>query len=669
LFETLPDNTNQNYGDGSYGETGVSLLTVLTAAHRKRLVRQHYYDSNPDHDSTVLNYDGGSAPVGFYTVSLNDVPAPMLISAAMFPFDPGNIIADGYADNADPSLNIGNLGGDYLDKVPSPAPMDSMGELLRDLVAAPVTISFYAQYRVAYGTYNWRNVTVNNPQNLTLEELAFADMFFPADDLNTLRDAFTSITTDIQTQSYKGVTGAVPGQEAFDGYLVFSDVLGEYMEFIGISGFEFDGTSFSRDGFSQAIINNTDGAKEVYEDILYHHINYGNMPGDPGYSSTQYISKMRVVELIESNIIAGYLMSNNSIKYYAYGNRDFAGGYFNADGTVAALPSGAVAVVDIFPMFGNLSSPVYENGTTNLMYITFHVITALENNTVFEEIFSTDDAGNLLNRKLNKGDQLTRWYIPAALIPQRTININDGSLSGNTLPARIQYKVGLNEKLFESGISPAYISANSADDYVYFYTNHHPANMTLAFYQPHEFNPYYQPGRPGFDERGVSKSNNPTGTASHVSVFRHAYNSGGERTDIQWLGNNGRLTIHTDNIPPEPPPATPPESPTPPPGSPAPPPESPAPPPPTLPPTTSPPQEPPSPPRPPERLPRTGIIDRIPLFITLLVIALVLTGGIILYINREKLFRKKSIGQIVSRSNYKPVRFRKFTTSIFKKQR
>jgi hypothetical protein len=47
--------------------------------------------------------------------------------------------------------------------------------------------------------------------------------------LQTLRDAFLSITTDIQRKSYEAVTDTPPGRESFDGYLVFSDVLGEYM--------------------------------------------------------------------------------------------------------------------------------------------------------------------------------------------------------------------------------------------------------------------------------------------------------------------------------------------------------------------------------------------------------------------------------------------------------
>jgi len=596
LFTTAPTETSQNYGDGSYGEMGVSLLTVLTAAHRKRLVHKYYYEDNRSHTPSVANYKGGNEPVGFYTISLNDVPPPMLISAAMFPFDPADTGADSNSDNTTPAYNIGNLGGAY----PVGAPTESMGELLR-LFVDPEEIKFFAQFRVAFGNYNWREVAIENPQLLTLDELAFANEFFAASDLKALRTAFASITTDIQRQSYSAVTDAETGHDAFDGYLVFSDVLGKYMEFRGITGFEFDGTIYDRTGFAQSIINNTNGAKSTYEGILYQHINYGNLPGSLDFDPVRYVSASQVTELIESNINAEYLLTNNSIKYYAFANRDFAGSFFNADGSDSVQPTDSVAVVDVYPMTGTLSSPVYEGGTTDLMHITFHVVTAIKDNTIFEEIFSTDSEGNPLNRKLNTNDQIVRFYIPAALIPQRMLDPDNGDLSGNRLPVRIDYNVGLNIPLIDEGVSEAYISGNSDGDDVYFYTNQYHENETLAFFQPHDSNPFYQPGRPGSGIRGVPKSSNPTGTAGYISQSRQTGITGTDRTDIHRLGNNGRLTVDLNVIPPEPPPSPEPPvtSPEPPPGSP-----------------------PDTPSRPPERAPQTGVYDRFAPYIFLLVIGL-----------------------------------------------
>ncbi|MCL2819975.1 MAG: VWA domain-containing protein [Oscillospiraceae bacterium] len=549
LFTADPTDTNQTHGDGSNGETGVSLLTVLTAAHRKRLVYQRYYGSNPLHDPTVLNYSGlNDEPVGFYTISLNDVPAPLLISATMLPFDQANVSADGNADLAYPDANGDTIAGPYPSGPPLNAPIISMGEQLRDFITSG-TLSFFAQFRLVYPNYIWQDATINNSEALTLDELAFADAFFPANDLQTLRDAFASIAIDLQRESYSGATSSEPGEEEFDGYLVFSDVLGEYMEFKGITGFEFDNTAFNRNGFAEAIINNTGGARTRYEDILYRHMNYGNMPGVHEYDSIRYIQKERVSALIESNIASGSLAANNCIRYYAYGNRDFAGSFYNTDGSPATIPERGVAEVKVYPMWGTLNTAVHTGGATDLMYITFHVVTALENNTLFEEIFNNDPAGNPLNRTLRKGDQMVRWYIPAVLIPQRKVDRDTGSVTGNKLPVRVNYKVGLSDEMVKTGVSDSYRALHKkSGNNVYFYTNQYLMNVSMSFFQPHMLNPFYQTGRPGMNEREVAKASNPTETAPHVTLNRFAYIPGEGRTDMQQLGNNGRLTAELIEI-------------------------------------------------------------------------------------------------------------------------
>jgi hypothetical protein len=545
---TTPDETNQTHGDGVNGETGVSLLAILTAAHRKKLVYEHYFSNNTNHTSDTANY--GGEVVGFYTISLNDVPPPLLIATAMFPFDPANTSANGYVDSATPVLNQGIPGRPY----PPGAPMDSMGSLLRSFAAPnPQPISFYSQYRLSFGNYRWQSIpNIVNTHNLTLDDLAFADHYFPANDLQTLRDAFLSITTDIQRKSYEAVTDTPPGRESFDGYLVFSDVLGEYMEVRGVTGLEFDGANYDRSGFGTALIANTNGARTIYENILYNHMNYGNMPGDPGHDPARYMPEFQISALIQSNIDSGHVLEHNSLKYYARANRDYIGSFYSG-GVEAAPPPGAAVAVELFPMRGMLDTPVNNGGETDLTHIVFHVVTALEDNTRLEEIMEFDGAGNPMRRMLNKGDQLIRWYIPASLIPQRKVEPDTGALSGNELPIRVRYVVGLNGARISGGISPEYKAANQVpgtDNDIYFYANHHPNNVAMAFYRAHTANPFYQLGRPGQEERGVVKADNPTDTAPHVSMGRHFADQSGI-IDLHWLGNNGRLAI-TPDVPSEP---------------------------------------------------------------------------------------------------------------------
>jgi hypothetical protein len=302
------------------------------------------------------------------------------------------------------------------------------------------------------------------------------------------------------------------------------------MEFREIIGFELDGVSYDRSGFKN-------GIGTEYENVLYNHLNYGEMSG--------YVSEDQVRGLIQSNIASGYLTENNGIKYYALANRDFAGSFFNGDGSEAEPPSGAAAVAEVFPMWGSIREPVITGGLTNLMYIAFHVITALEDGTLLTEIYE----GSQLTRALNKGDQMIRWYIPAGLIPQRRVDPDTGTVTGNRLPIRVHYTAGLNGERVEEGISPEYIAANFVPNTlneVYFYANQFLENVTLSFYRPHEDNPFYKYGRPGNNERGVVKSSNATDTAPHVSLNRYS----GE-ADLHWLGNNGRLSV-SFTAPPEP---------------------------------------------------------------------------------------------------------------------
>ena len=550
LFTTDPTDTNHTYGDGSNGETGVSLLTILTAAHRKQLVYDYYFTQNSAHGGSAANK--GSEAVGFYTISLNDVPPPILIAATMFPFDPANIGRPGNADLATPFQIHDTLGGPY----PSDAPTDSMGELLRSFSAGQHSISMYAQRRGTLPNWwvglAWEELTVSNSQYLTLGQMAFADRFFPANDLSTLQEAFRSITTDIQRQSLGSITRTPAGNEYIDGYIAFSDVIGEYMEFKQVTSFEFDGRTYDRSGFGPAIISNAGGARDRYEVILYNHMNYGNMPDSPGYRASRYVTQSQVEELIRSNITSGHLASNNNIKYYAFPNRDFAGNFWNADGTEATRPSGAVAFVEVFPMWGTLQTPVVAEGQTDLMYVAFHMITVLEDSAVFEEIFGTDSADNPLKRSLKKDDQMLRWYIPAGLIPQRMVDHDTRAVTGNRLPIRIHYTVGLNEDRVREGISPEYIALNKSpndENVIYFYTNRNPGNVTMAFYRPHEANPYYNIGNPGQDERGVVKTDNVTGTAGHVTINRHTESADDGRMDLHWLGNNGRLAVMLERLP------------------------------------------------------------------------------------------------------------------------
>ena len=518
------------YGDGSYGELGLAVMTVLTAAYRQLTVQEQYFPGG-----AVTGQSGQpGASVGFYTISVGVQPggpdgaAQQLITATMNPTPATTaVIEQGIRHRMDPgnwtsTITVGPTGD-----------TPTMAQLL-DAFAGPggATGAFTAQFRQAFPNYQWDNpLSTVDIQNLAVNpllaaDLAYADLFFQATNLDSLREAFRSITTSIQQQSTQTVTN-VDTSPDFDGWLVFSDVLGEYMEFRdGLELlFDGDGAPFYRDGFDLTI----PALRSAYEGILLEHMNYGT----PGAMSAAQVNA-----LVTASINAGY---TTSVRYFADFNRNFAGNY----GT--SVPAGAAAVVEVFPMFGTLSAPVVSGGQTNLMYITFHVVTALQDGT-FTEIFTSASGAQVpMNRTLAAGDQLVRWYIPASLIPMRTVDSVTGAVSGNTSPIRVSFVVGLDQTRVLAELSAAYRSANAGPDgSIFFYTNRWRGNqnVTLAFDKPHPNNPFYQSGRPGFgDGRGtVIKEANPTETAPHVS-FDRSFLYEGDRVDLHWMGNNGRLTV------------------------------------------------------------------------------------------------------------------------------
>ena len=521
-------------GDGSYGELGVSLLTVLTAADRQQRVLDHYFPTNWNAGQP----SGQPGPdVGFFTIGLGvqpDQASTNLIRATM---DPGN-----YAGAVDSNVRSGML-------LPSPFTNNpfvsyynpAMDVLLNSFATPGAAIDFNAQTRNSFGNYNWGQsstlpelgwdevlIEVINSNNLDAAALDFADLFFEASNLDELRAAFRSIATDIQVQSNETVTN-VDTSPDFDGWLVFSDVLGDYMQFRGSLALNFDGTPYPRNSFD---LNNS-SVRAAYEPILREHMNYGLPSGSPDLLSPQEISK-----LIDDNIALG---NTTHISYFADQHRNFLS---------ATNPAGAFAKVEIYSMMGKLPNPVMPGGQTDLMYLTFHVVTALETAT-FTEIFTppvgTGGAQAPTSRNLKAGDQLVRWYIPASLIPLRTVDSETAEVSGNTRPARLSFNVGLDLARVPDQVSDEYRTENTAaNGLLYFYANSWRDNqdVTLVFDVPHENNPFYNKGRPGFgDGHGaILKTSNPTATAAHSS-FDRSFTYDNRLVSLNWMGNNGRLTL------------------------------------------------------------------------------------------------------------------------------
>ncbi|MCL1983505.1 MAG: hypothetical protein FWG53_10545 [Clostridiales bacterium] len=453
-------------GNGAGVDLGIDMLTVLTASYYKQRVHDWYYGAADTEKS-----------VGFYTIGL-DVSG--YDAAAVL--DPAGT-AGPPQTNADKVVQA--LSGKTY----------NMKSLLDSFVALTGTGS------VTYPVLNRNSSTARATKQLQnsggyVKNYDYTDGYFPATTVAEISGAFRNIAQQIVSNgSY--ATKADEDDPDFDGYLVFSDVIGEYMEFKSLKGLIFNNTLYSGQNFARDVASSNPATRNTYSKIMVKH-------------QDDKMSEADALLLINSCVAAGkaggglYYSSpsdfSNRIKYYADSQRNYLGSYFTAGGGLAAKPPGATCVVDLYTIEGATVNPV-TGAPTDLLDIAFHVVTALIDDD-FECVFSD---GIDLVRHLSAGQQVVRWYTPASLIPQRTVtekheNDDPGMpvtevTVKESVPIRFVYSVGLADSLALPEIDALYKAGNKAagKDAYYFYTNsfNEEANASMAFFQPALTNQYY----------------------------------------------------------------------------------------------------------------------------------------------------------------------------------
>ncbi|MCL1808971.1 MAG: hypothetical protein FWG42_04275 [Clostridiales bacterium] len=452
-------------GNGAGVDLGIDMLTVLTAAYYKQRVHDWYYGAADTEKS-----------VGFYTIGL-DVSG----------FDAAAVL-DPAGSAAPPQTNAGNVAQALSGKT------YNMKSLLDSFVSLTGTGS------VTYPVLNRDSSTARVTKQLQnsggyVKNYDYTDGYYPATTVAEVSGAFMNIAQQIVSNgSY--TTEADENDPDFDGYLVFSDVIGEYMEFKSLKGLVFNNNLYSGQNFARDASANP-ATRSAYAKVMVKH-------------QDDKMTEAAALLLINSCVAAGkergglyYVSSSdfsNKIKYYADSERNYKGSYFEANGELAAKPPGATCVVDLYAVEGATVNSV-TGAPTDLLDIAFHVVTALEDGD-FECVFSD---GIDLVRHLKAGQQVVRWYTPASLIPQRTVTEKHEDddpglpvtevLVKESVPIRFLYSVGLSDSLVLPEIDAQYKDDNGASgkDAYYFYTNSFKdaANASMAFFQPALTNQYY----------------------------------------------------------------------------------------------------------------------------------------------------------------------------------
>lgn len=494
------------YGDGSYGEQGLAVMTALTAAYRKTTILDSYFSESSDAEGQP------AADVGFFTISTGVQPTESqrnLINATLNPI-PTN--TDKILPNIRHSFLPSN--SSYL---PGPtASTPSMTTLLNNF-ASGATGNFLAQYRANFGSYQWNQAqsTVNidnTTASLTAPtDLAYADDFFEASNIEDLREAFQQITNSIQETSNKPIVdGEAEGDLGSDS-LDFSDVLGDYMGFRGVKNITFA----DKGTFSPSASAPSDFAETLAE--------YVRGAGGPNGVELEPNSS-EVTAILQS-------FADGRFTYYA----DNYGHYMSTDGS-----GGAVLKVEVYP-FQEADVPSEVTGNpVSISRLFFSVNTALSN-VMLETDYGIGETGE---RNLEADDQFVHWGIPSELLPMRTVSANNGSstVSGDQTPIQVKFDVALNEErlLTDFNADRASVPAN-------FWSNDwrtpETANDSFATFEPSVENPYYQNVE---GNRVVNKTQNTTasdGWVSTQSITPDPTRAAGDNIVVNTLGNNGTFRL------------------------------------------------------------------------------------------------------------------------------
>jgi len=390
-------------------------------------------------------------------------------------------------------------------------------------------------------------------------------MAFTAMNKEDLDNAFNTITQQIVNQGHYSTN--VGGDAQFDGYLTFSDVLGEYMEFGSFRGLWYDNKKYTGNTFESAMGNaalRSNFCNTLAKQMLAQSSANTGAVFNPTIAAT----------LLTNNLAAAASVKpKNVISYYTNKDRVYTGPAYGPGGV--AIPAGAnEARVDMYIVQSSDAVDSETGDASDLMYVIFQVVTAL----VDGEFPTADPTGGIppgrVTPTLRAGDQTVRWFIPAALIPLRNVEpVKSGSSTlkddfGYTVyqvqeanPLRTIYTVKprVNAIGGDPGMTSEYMNANKApgENSYYFYTNRWRgltgavtrgdlANMSLAFFVPADTNTYYMPPP---DTRGtVPKQPVPvglTGTSPFTWEFAR-FSIAANNVEVQRLGNNGRLQLRVE---------------------------------------------------------------------------------------------------------------------------
>lgn len=335
------------------------------------------------------------------------------------------------------------------------------------------------------------------PQTLTYNAEAinqhYVDRYFSASSSGQLSSAFDNIVDEIIIQSLYYPTDVEENEYDHDGYLTFTDRIGEHMEVKDVKGLILSSTLYTGENF----------ARQLTEGFM-------GTPDNPTGMGDDFIRSVRIrlgidrdtaQKLVDDAWNDGQLhydastgAFSNFVTWFADGDGKFIKGWTGLaqNATPTPVPSNAAFRIR---SYGFLDDVTHHGLNSNLMYVSVQIRTEI-------------------NPDGTDGDSIVMLKVPASLIPliKTEIRIDNMGTSAESYsytrteatPIRLLYEVGLEEEINPYSVASIAGSEHLCDDGSYiFYTNEYdleeitelkkaqqagsetdPHENTLAYFSP-----------------------------------------------------------------------------------------------------------------------------------------------------------------------------------------
>lgn len=363
--------------------------------------------------------------------------------------------------------------------------------------------------------YDWAAGSTSVIDNIqeSVTSLAYNDKYYDVMDSDDLADVFKELVIEIQKKAISSPTYIEMDLSAeYSGYITFTDVLGEYMEFKDLKGVLGEGYLYQGRAFANYMKNwsdNATGNQAAFQQAFMDSITNRILAIYEGEED---------VETVTAELIANALASDKQLYYNSADDYDnsicwFGNAFTNSDGVYSVQyisPADDDSVGYIASSADIAAAKADGANTVNRSYFIYGI-----EGGVVEEPRDYLKFIVRVSRSLEAPYQQTVTIsAPASLLSAEKILVDDTTLEGkieahveSANPARVIYEVGLREDITAenaAGIISASYKAQAgnvnADGSYNFYTNDwdptkpvdsHERAMTTATFEVSDENKFY----------------------------------------------------------------------------------------------------------------------------------------------------------------------------------